>query len=371
LQKIRTKFSLVAGLLTLMVFFLATIGAILSKLLFVTMLSGFAGIILTAVLFFLYAKKTANKMNKFNEAGDQHIKGNITVPLCMRTGDEIESLSCNTEQATKGLIGCLSIVRQHNEKLIDSSSQIFASIEQISKGSQEQAGQISELLEKITSLAEKSRHWSNRANSTADLCDKVDDSAMIGKDMLANLKKGMELIKERTASLETNLIQINQITNVINDIADQTNLLALNAAIESARAGEQGLGFSVVSDEVRNLAGNSVEGTKEIINLVSYIQAETQNAVQAVNSGIGLSEHVGQAFSNVVGYVSETKEVADKLSELAEKQASTIEEMVINTQIMNDHVQQRASLSETAVSKSQEFNSINKKLDKMIKLFNF
>lgn len=79
--------------------------------------------------------------------------------------------------------------------------------------------------------------------------------------------------------------EIGQIVETISGIASQTNLLALNAAIEAARAGEQGKGFAVVAEEVRKLAEQSQEAAKQIFELISGVQAKTDEAVTSMKAG--------------------------------------------------------------------------------------
>lgn len=94
--------------------------------------------------------------------------------------------------------------------------------------------------------------------------------------------------------------EIGQIVDTISGIAGQTNLLALNAAIEAARAGEQGRGFAEVADEVWKLAEQSQETAKKIETLIGDIQADTDTAVMAMNSGT-LEVKTGAEVVNTAG----------------------------------------------------------------------
>jgi twitching motility protein PilJ len=124
--------------------------------------------------------------------------------------------------------------------------------------------------------------------------------------------------------------QIGEIVKLIDDIADQTNMLALNAAIQAAMAGEQGKGFSVVTEEVRRLAQRSANATREIASLVKSIQDDTTAAVIAMEESTGevvegskVADEAGKALSAIEQVVDELADLILNISAVSQQQATT------------------------------------------------
>ena len=166
--------------------------------------------------------------------------------------------------------------------------------------------------------------------------------------------------------------QISVMAETISKIASQTNLLALNAAIEAARAGEQGRGFAVVADEVRQLAEQSNDASKQITDLIDVINADAQNAIAAMDSGkaevqIGAKvvQDAGQAFKEISSLIAIMLEEINKTIEQiqntanatqnAEKTVQEVEEISKNisietAQISSATEEQSASIQEITAS---------------------
>ena len=131
----------------------------------------------------------------------------------------------------------------------------------------------------------------------------------------------MEQAAQEISALDKQSQQIAAIVQSISSIAEQTNLLALNAAIEAARAGEQGRGFAVVADEVRQLASRTSKATEEIVEVVNNNQSLTQNTVKVIEQGKVKAEQ-GVSLSNESGQVMEdiqhgAQQVVDAVGQFA------------------------------------------------------
>ncbi|MDB5091946.1 MAG: mcp64H-7 [Candidatus Eremiobacteraeota bacterium] len=162
-------------------------------------------------------------------------------------------------------------------------------------------------------------------------------------------------------------VRIGNIVEVIDTIADQTNLLALNAAIEAARAGEHGRGFAVVADEVRKLAENSAQSTREIGTLIKDIQAKTAEVVKSTTasgtkaeSGLQMADVAGRAIADISNSVGEANRLIEQISTAAREQAAGSSAIVNSVEQMNLLMREAArSLEEQDVSNQQIIATIS------------
>ncbi|MDF1762710.1 MAG: methyl-accepting chemotaxis protein [Oleibacter sp.] len=160
-----------------------------------------------------------------------------------------------------------------------------------------------------------------------EVSQKSDADALKGIDVINStihtmdeLTAQMSDASEGIFELNTQSTKVSELVASISGIADQTNLLALNAAIEAARAGEQGRGFAVVADEVRQLASRTSKATEEIIQVVGDNKKLTENAVSQIEASmekahkaLGLSNEAGKVMNGIqVG----AKQVLDAIGQV-------------------------------------------------------
>lgn len=165
--------------------------------------------------------------------------------------------------------------------------------------------------EMLASIEQVTQHAGGAAKDASSALDETRKSQSLLNSTLSNSQTMSSDVANATKQMETLASlaeEIGGVAEVINSIAEQTNLLALNAAIEAARAGELGRGFSVVADEVRNLATKTQQSLGQIQVSIDGLQSATGIAVGAMQSTHAISSEV----------LAHTKEAADSLSQVTE-----------------------------------------------------
>ncbi|MBN1206233.1 MAG: methyl-accepting chemotaxis protein [Myxococcaceae bacterium] len=279
-----------------------------------------------------------------------------------------------------------TFVREINEaalRLSSSANQVLAASTQHETSSTEQAAAIHETTATMEELKHASAQIAENAGAVARVAEETLGAARAGRGAIAEFIQAMQQIRsdgiavaDSIAKLSKRVERIGTVVEVIDEIADRSDLLALNAALEGSRAGEAGKGFSIVAAEMRRLAENVLDSTKEIKSLITEIREATANAGSAADaskiateSGEKLGAVAAQAVEGILAGVQETSDAARVINLATQQQRTATEQVVASMAEIEDVTRQTTQASKQATGASAELSQLAGRLAELIKRF--
>jgi methyl-accepting chemotaxis protein len=339
-------------------------------------------LMLCFILFNLYRAITS-PIKDLSSIAEGFGRGDLSMHMDDSRKDEFGQLAVYFNQALSKLSDMISNIQNISNTLTVNSEKLSESAVLIANNAHDQSAQTGQAAVGIDQMTSSFMDVAKNTASAAESAREASALAFEGVEVINGTVTNMQHISS-SASDSTGTIealgksseQIEDIVQVINDIASQTNLLALNAAIEAARAGEQGRGFAVVADEVRKLAEKTATSTSQIGDMIKNIQGSTSKTItslqgwnEKVTSGLELANKAGSALESIVLSVNNVTEMVQQVATAAEEQSSSANVISSNVESIAELTNQTAGSAGESSGATQALTELIKELQSMVSEF--
>ncbi len=253
------------------------------------------------------------------------------------------------------MVDTMHFIEESSIQVTAGSGNLAETAVSLAEGATEQAGAVEEVQAQITTIAAA-------AEKAAASAEEAYHQSQKYADVADTSSADMKAMAEAMARINETAQKIGNIIGEIESIAEQTNLLSLNASIEAARAGEAGRGFSVVADQIRQLAEQSSKSAVDTRSLI-------EGAMQEVENGNKIAERAVASIAIVVEGIKKVATSSKELSVLSTNQANTMKEAEQGINQISDVIQTNAAVAEESSATSQQLSAQAASLDALIAKF--
>lgn len=263
------------------------------------------------------------------------------------------------------------------------AGEILASTAQGAASSAETAAAVSETTATVEEVKQTSMLSSEKSRAVSDSAQQAARTAAEGRRALDESMQGMQTIQEKMAEIAGTVVRlsershaIGEITATVAGLAEQSNLLAVNAAIEAAKAGEHGKGFAVVAQEVKSLAEQSRQATRQVREILGEIQKSvgaavmiTEQGARTVAQGVEQTTHAGQAIRDLADNMAEAAQAAMQIAVSSQQQLAGMDQVALAMENIQQASTESAAGSRQAEVSAQNLHALGQSLRQTVGRF--
>ena len=274
-------------------------------------------------------------------------------------------------------------IREGITVLASSAAEILAATTQVAAGATETASSVSETSTTVEEVKQTAQLSSQKARQVSESAQRAVQVAHDGRKVVEDLGDGMNRVREQMEAVAESIIRlseqsqtIGEITATVNDLAEQSNLLAVNASIEAAKAGEHGVGFTVVAQEIKNLAEQSKQATAQVRTILGDIQKATGAAVMAteqgskvVEAGVRQSASAGETIGLLADGVAEAAQAATQIAASSQQQLVGMDQVALAMENIRQASTQNMASTRQAEASAHSLHELGQKLKQLIERY--
>jgi methyl-accepting chemotaxis protein len=342
---------------------------------------GLVALVLSFFMIVILNKTVAKPLNDIAIMATTIASGDLSVEVSStyRT-DEVGRLKLAFNDMVNNLKESIKDISEGVVALGSSSSEILAATSQVSASAIETATAISQTSTTVEEVRQASQLSSEKAGRVAQNAQETASVTQTGIEAVGKTIEVMQIVQNQMEAITKTIVrlseqsqQIGGIIASVNDVADQSTLLAVNAAIEASKAGEQGKGFTVVAQEIKNLSLRSKKATTQVRNILSDVQKATTAAVMSTEQGtkavadaVSQSTQAGETIHILSKSVNEFLQAAAQIVASNQQQVVGMDQVGLAMNSINQAGAENAASMKQAENSAKDLNELGIKLKLLV-----
>lgn len=343
-----------------------------------------AALLFAAALVYWLDRVIAAPLKEATQVAGRIAAGDLTVAVPAPRGrDEVGQLLAALGQMVGSWRQLMAETNSGIATLGAAATEILASTMQGAAGASQTAAAVSETTATVEEVKQTAVLASDKSRRVSDAARHAAGTAARGRQAVEDGSRGMQSVQEQMESIAATIVRLSErsqaiadITATVGSLADQSNLLAVNAAIEAAKAGEHGKGFGVVAQEVRALAEQSRQATRQVREILGDIQKSigaavmiTEQGSKTVAQGVTQSAEAGDAIRLLAESIADAAEAAAQIAASSQQQLAGMDQVALAMANIHQVSAENAASSRQSEQAAQNLNELGLKLRQLSERF--